>query len=552
MVAIGGGRRVLLIGEEGVVLYAPSGKGIERELSLSWEVPNFDEQLVATLRSQNQGKSLLMIFDGADQTYRKEENIPKLSPIDRPRFVKRKLEYAFPSYPIRASYEIKPPSKKSGFLMPSQAEQQRSYLFVALPELEQLDRIGKIIYEAGTPVAGFGLLPLESTGLVAELSDKLFTDQAKKSRWAMIIGQHETGGLRQVVIKDGNLALTRLTPTSDSGTSGAGWVEEVTREFKATLTYISRFGYTEADGLDVVIIAGDIEKAFFDSRSMPVTNFQCLNVNEALQVIGAKSAGIEKGNFADPLHAAWTGKKGGLKLSVKVPGISRIQGPRLAARAGSVVLVLGVLGLLGLSGSDVKEYASLQSEISDKENQKTMLDREYKEESKLFDGLEMSPDALKSALNVKKVMDDNTVNVRHLLHMLKGALPSDVHVESLSMKHTPNDALSQHGLAPVLPGAFNLAGAKPPSEKGTMQVNFKFSLPSRLTLEQKVTRTEELQRSLGDVFKGYDVQVIRQFEDVSRQGNFSGPSGSDGAPEDPNQPKVEESYAEIQVSGAPL
>lgn len=547
MVAIGGGRRVLLMGEEGVVLYSPSGKGVERELSLSWEVPNFDEQLVAALKGKNQGKALLIVFDGADQTYRKEENIPKLSPIDRPRFVKRKLEYAFPSYPIRASYEIKPPNAKGGFFAAAQQPaQNRSYLFVALPELEQVDHITQVIYEASTPIAGFGLLPLESTGLVAELSEKLFATQGKKSRWAMIIGQHETGGLRQVVIKDGNLALTRLTPTSDSGTSGTGWVEEVTREFRATLTYISRFGYTEADGLDVVIIAGDIEKAFFDSRAMPVTNFQCLNINEALQVIGAKSPGIEKGNFADALDAAWTAKKGSLKLSVKVPGVSRIKGPRLAARAASAVLVLGVVGLLGLSAADVKEYASLQSEISDKENQKTMLDREYKESAKAFDGLEMMPDALKAALNVKKNLDNNTLNIRHLLHALKGSLPSDVHVEALRVNHDLSDAMKPPS-APT-PG-LNLGAPKPSSEKGTLTLNFQFSLPERMSLEEKVTRAEELQRSLGDVFKDYDIQIVHQFEDISRQGTLSSTSGHDGTGDETNK---QDSFAEIQLSGPPL
>lgn len=83
-----------MVGGEGVVLYSPSGKsGMEREVSVAWDVPDFEEQLTEGL-SRGSGKSLVILFDGADQTYRREENIPKLSPIDRPRFVKRKLELA--------------------------------------------------------------------------------------------------------------------------------------------------------------------------------------------------------------------------------------------------------------------------------------------------------------------------------------------------------------------------------------------------------------------------------------------------------------------------
>ncbi|MDE1151905.1 MAG: hypothetical protein PW788_05140 [Micavibrio sp.] len=547
MVAIGGGRRVLLVGGEGVVLYGPSGKGIEREMSISWEVPNFDDQLAEGLRSRNIGKSVLIIFDGADQTYRKEENIPKLSPIDRPRFVKRKLELAFPSYPIRASLEIKSQAKKKGFSATKAPETPRSYLFVALPETEQLDRIGNAMYEASVPVSGFGLLPLESTGLVAELSEKLFAGRGRKSRWAMIIGQHETGGLRQVVIKDGNLALTRLTPTSDSGSSGTGWVEEVTREFKATLTYVSRFGYTEADGLDVIIICGDIEKQFFDAKSMPVTNFQCLNVSEALKTIGAKSFGLDKGNFSDALHAAWAAKKGGLKLSVRIPSIHRVQAPRLAARAGMLLLGLGVLGLLGLSAIDIQQYASLQGEVGDKENQKTMLSREYDEEAKAFDGLEMKPEAVKSVMNVKQLLENNTINLRHVLHTFKNTLPSDVRIESLSLSHKPAAVLKLDAAAGSA-AMFNFGPPPDPKDKGQITLNFKFTLPHGMALEQKVARAEELQKTLSDAFKGYDVSIVHQFEDVNREGVMSGVLANSNTP----AAVTTEATAEIQLKGAPL
>jgi len=547
MVAIGGGRRVLLVGGEGVVLYGPNGKGIEREMSISWEVPNFDEQLAEGLTARNPGKSVLIIFDGADQTYRKEENIPKLSPIDRPRFVKRKLELAFPSYPIRGSLEIKSQAKKKGFSATKAPETPRSYLFVALPETEQLDRIGNAMYEAGVPVSGFGLLPLESTGLVAELSDKLFAGRGRKSRWAMIIGQHETGGLRQVVIKDGNLALTRLTPTSDSGASGTGWVEEVTREFKATLTYVSRFGYTEADGLDVIIICGDIEKQFFDAKSMPVTNFQCLNVSEALKTIGAKSFGLDKGNFSDALHAAWAAKKGSLKLSVRIPSIHRVQAPRLAARAGMGFLGLGVLALLGLSAIDIQQYASLQSDIGDKENQKAMLSREYDQEAKAFDGLEMKPDAVKAVMGVKALLETNTLNIRRTLHTLKNTLPSDVRIESLDVTHKPSAALKLEGggSGPM----FNFGPPPDPKDKGVLTLDFKFTLPNSMALEQKVARAEQLQKDLSEAFKGYDVSIVRQFADVNRAGVMSGVLNSTGTPATST---ATEASAEIQLKGAPL
>ncbi|MEZ0226417.1 MAG: hypothetical protein ACAH83_17810 [Alphaproteobacteria bacterium] len=550
MVGIKANRRVLLVGGEGVVLYGPASKGVDRETSISWEVPNFDDQLIEALGGKNQSKSVVVLFDGADQTYRKEENIPKLSPFDRPRFVKRKLEVAFPSYPIRASLEVKPPGTK-GFTLkgpPKGAKKELpSYLFVALPETEQLDRIGNAMFEAGVPVAGFGLLPLESTGLVDELSDKVFGGAGKKSRWAVLIGQHETGGLRQVVIKDGNLALTRLTPTSEAGISGTGWVEEVTREFKATLTYISRFGYSNDDGLDVIVVCGDVEKQFFDQKAIPVTNFRCVNLTEALKFIGVRAFGLEKSNFADALHAAWVGRKPSLKLAVRIPSIHRIMAPRLAAQVASVLLVFGIIGLVGISGKSFQEYRSTEDEIAQKELQKLGLDREYEQETKIFDALPVKPDVVKAALSVKTVLENNTADLRPILHTLKNNIPSDVRFETLHVEHNASAALKVEG-AITNTGLFGRA--PDPKDRGQVLVTFAFTLPDSLTLEQKVARAEDLVKLLQGAFKGYDVVLKQQFENVKREGSQTGQLGGD-----PNAQKSGGGLvntAIIEMKGVPL
>ena len=544
MVAIGGGKRVLLVGGEGVVLYAPHGRGMERETSISWEVPNFDQQLAEALGAKNQSKSVVVLFDGTDQTYRREELPAKLSINDRPKFVKRKLELAFPSYPIRASLEIKPPKKKGRAAKGGKTELP-SFLFVALPETEQLDRIGNAMYEAGVPVAGFGLLPLESMGLVNEMSEKVFAGRGKKSRWAVLVGQHETGGLRQVVIKDGNLALTRLTPTSEAGTSGTGWVEEVTRELKATLTYISRFGYSNDDGLDIVVVCGDVEKQFFDTKAIPVTNFQCVNVSEAMRHIGLRSFGMEKSNFADALHAAWSSRKAGLKLAVKVPSIQRIMAPRLAARVGSVLLAFTILGLIGFTAQGFQQYRTLEEEITGKQNRKTMLDREYEQESKVFDTLAVKPDVVKATLSVKKLLETNTVDLCPVLHMLKNTLPSDVRIENLSIEHYASSNLK---VADSSTGGGIFGTPEEISDPGKVRINMVYSLPDNLILEQKVQRSDDLVKKLKAAFGGMDVTLKKQFGGVTDTGSAEGKLGDVG----PAGASSMLDVAEIEIKGAPV
>jgi hypothetical protein len=539
MLNLTGGRRVMLIGGEGVVLYGPSGRGVAREGSISWDVPNFEEQLATALSRGGSAKSMMLLFDGADQTYRKEEGIPKMSPIDRPRFIRRKLELAFPSYPIRAAFEIPPGrgKKRVRGTLPS-------FLFVALPETEQLDRIGTSLYESGVPVSGFGLLPAESAGLVSELAEKVFGETDKKSRWSVLIGQHETGGLRQVVVRDGNLALTRLTPTGDGGVNGAGWVEEVTREFKATLTYVSRFGFSQQDdALDVMVIAGAVEKQFFDQKDLGVTNFRCVPLSEALHHIGAPSTGLDKSNFSDALHAAWTGKKVSLKLPVPVPSIQRVMAPRQAARLGSVIMSLSAVGLIALTSQSYVSYESLQGGITDKQNQVAMLEREYAQESKIFESLPVKPEVAKAALSIKTLLENNSADVTPFLSTLKKTLGGDIRLNELSFTHTPGSGLNltgakAGGLFPTAPD---------PNDRGKVKIVFRFSLPSAMQLEDKVRRAEQIATDLRAAFPAHTVNIVSQFANVTAGGKFESVVGmteqgqADG-----------DAYAELSIEGGPL
>lgn len=531
-------RRVLLVGSEGVALFKARARGgVQREGAIAWEVPSFEQRLTDLLSQGKKSLPVMIIFDGADQTYRKEENIPKMSFFDRPRFVKRKLELAFPSYPIRASLEIDPRKNKKM----RQSGALPSYLFVALPETDHLDTVSRAILESGASIAGFGLLPLESVSLAAELSTTLFGKEGAYSRWTVLMSQHETGGLRQVVVKDGNLALTRLTPVAEGGASGAGWVDDVMRELRATLTYISRFGYNPAEGLDVIVIGGDVEKQLFDIKDMPIANFACVSLTSALQAIDAKPSTQERTSFADALHAAWIGRKPSLVLPVSVPSIRDIMAPRLAARAVIAVLVATIIGASIYLFNDYQRYLSQKEEAANKQIRRESMQREYDQEAKVFDTLPMKPDVVARALNIKTTLVKNTFNPAPFLTKLRQALGSDVVLDHLRFQHTPDVVLQENAA-----GAFSPIGPNGvPLDRGNVQINFRFTLPVAMPLEQKVQRAEAIQRDLAAAFAGYEVVILSQFGKVSPTGNFTGGVGSGAPPpaQDAND------YAEFQIKG---
>jgi len=524
-----------MVGGEGVTLFGPTARGIEREAALSWEVPDFDQQLVEALNEQNQGDPVLILFDGVDQTYRKEENIPKLSVFDRARYIKRKLEQSFPNYPVRASVKVKPPGENP------------FYLFVALPETDRLDAIAADMLEAGVPVAGFGLLPAESVGLVSTLAGKIFTREDKQSRWAVLISQHETGGLRQVVVKNGNLALTRITPTSEAGVHGPGWADEVMREFKATLTYIARFGYTAEEGLDVMVICSSIDKQFFSDKSLPVTNFQCVTPSEALTAIGSKGVSLGETNFGDALHAAWVAKKRTLTAPVVVPSIHHIMVPRMGAQLASGFLALALVGMGFFLFSQYGDYISTRNDVAERQRQKDLLDQDYAKESKVFDTLPVKPQVIKSVLSVKQIVDSSSVNITPTLNVLRHALDNDIKLNSLTFSHDASDVFK----AGTIEGQKELQ--KNPSKaggKGSVTISFKFSLVGSLDLEHKVKRVEELVKALQQKFTGYNVRVVHQFANVSRTGGtFNGQVGT--TPQGAGV-RQQEDEAELEMTGAPL
>lgn len=548
MVQVGGGKRVLLVGSEGVVLFAPAGAGVMREASIAWEVPNFEEQLSEALSGRNASKSVVILYDGGDQLYRKEENIPKLSPFDKPRFVKRKLELAFPSYPIRASLEIKPQvAKKKGLTLTAPPYIPASYLFVALPETEQLDRVADAILQSGASVAGVGFLPVETAAMVTEVTNKAFSDKTSPSRWRVIIGQHETGGLRQVVVKDGNLAITRLTPPTDAGISGAGWVEDVIREFKATLTYVTRFGYTPADGLDIVVVCGEIEKQLFDQRDMGSGRLRCVTVSEAIQFLGVKVFGFDKSNYADAVHAVWCSKRNTLKLPINIPSIHKIMLPRLAARAGSFLLGVSMLVLGYLCFDSYQSYSTIAGDLEQRENQRAVLSREYEEEAKVFNELPVKPEIIKFTMATKKAFEDSTVDLRPTFHTLRRALGNDIWLKQLTFKHEPEGVLKGDGAA----AAPIMFGGVQPDPRGKVIITFNFGLASNIPLEDKVTRAEELQETLKEAFPGYEVKITRQFGNVSREGSLKG-STADSRRQQQAQPTQQDDQAGFEISGVPL
>lgn len=508
---LGFGKRILMIGNEGVVLFGPSPfGGIEHETAISWEVPNFKDQLVDALIKKNIKKPVLMLFDGSDNTFRKETNTPKLNSFDRKKYIKRKLDQVFANYPFRTFIDITTEEEKK-------EKKPYSFLFVAITDLDKISRVTECLFESGVPISGLGILPMEAEGLIKNLAEKVFGKE-KRSRWIVLAGQHECGGLRQIIIKDGRMAFTRITPTSEAGVQGESWANEFINEYKATETYLSRLAFKPEEGLDVMVVCGNEERKVFESRNFfPGNNFKCITADESLRYIGFKRNLIGSVNFADVLYAAWGIKRMGLSVPVSLPDIDTIKWPRMFASLFGVLTFLGILGMAHYAYSTFDQYILVGEEIDRQQSQKRMLASEYEEEAKVFQQFPVSIEVVRGTLAVNQYLNDNVFKITPTLNTLRAVLPKDIKLENIKVEYIPPKQES-----PSSRKGFGNVDEKDKQKR--VSIAFDFTLVKNMPLEDKVIRAENLIVLLKGRMPGYDIKLESQFANLSRGEGFSGSS----------------------------
>ncbi|PZQ43386.1 MAG: hypothetical protein DI551_12250, partial [Micavibrio aeruginosavorus] len=334
-------RCVLLLSDEGVSIYNAGSGNVNILDTIPWDTQDFEEAVSDLISRKARGRSILVLNDMVEQHYRKER-VPKASPFDRANIVRRRVSAAFPSYPIRSAIKLKEraPAREG------QGGSGDVYLLAAVPLSENIRKALSAVQKSYASIAGFCLLPVESAGMVQAISKKLAKSSDKGSVWSVFVGQHQSGGLRQIVTKNGELALTRMTPIIDSDIDHDAWATDVAGELKGTMSYLSRFGFDPSDGIDVTIIANNSVA----DRVVAKIDFDCslnvLTAGEAANILGLKIGRQEDQRYADPLHIAWAGRKSSLTLPLQAAQLEEISGPAKMATAASIIL-LAACGYFG-------------------------------------------------------------------------------------------------------------------------------------------------------------------------------------------------------------
>lgn len=513
-------RCVLLITDDALCVYEVTSRSATLLDQVSWRGPEFEDRVADIIKHKAGGKSVLILNDAVEQHYRKEK-IPKITMFDRASLVQRRLSVAFPNYPIRAALELKDKSKKAPLItltaQPKSSEGQL-YLFAAVPATDAFARTLGAINRSGVGISGYGLLPVESADLVQKLSDALSKQKRLKNSavWSVLIGQHHGGGLRQIVTKNGELALTRITPVrTPDETDVVGWCTDVSQEFQATLSYLSRFGYNAEDGLNVMVVASPEQGSQLESFINTECNYFSVTASQAGHALNLSLGRGTDNHYADPLHVAWSGRKTVATLPLRSRDLDKIGKPRQIATAAMLLLTCG-FGYLGyqVSTEAVAYYAATKN-IEVAIEQRAEIEAIYQAELKRKEEMGIDVNLIQGSLSIYNTVETSKVDPLPLLQGIAQEL-KNLRIDGFEYIN-PALPAPQPNAPPPDPAA--------PPEVRDFSMVLKFSFAGTVLPQDGNAEIDDLVKRLNNALPQFEVTVQKPLQDMTYRGAMTDETG---------------------------
>ena len=424
-------RTVLLVTDEALYIYALSSKAVKLVESVPWGAENFVQNVSRVIADKCDKKPVLILNDMVEQHYRKEKVIKtKGGMMDKASIVKRKLNSTFPNYPVKAAYQLKEKVSKAPGQLPSDV-----YIFAAVPDTEQFNAIMDATKKSLASLSAFCLLPIESSDMVKTLAEKISKNNKSAAKWSVFVGQHKNGGLRQVVTKNGELALTRMSPIIDTDNDPKKWADQVSQEIRATMSYLSRFGYSSSDGLDLMVVAnpqaGDVLNANIDQTDI---NFYAMTASEAAKSLNITIGPQEDERYADVLHVAWAGRKTRFILPMKASLVDEVSRPRQAAMVASILLGVGACFFVYQLSTTYSAYSQLQEDIEQTQRRQAQLNVQYQKEVQKKEELGFDVRLVQSSMAVYTKLEEQSIDLIPFLRSIGNALEQDMRLSSFTME----------------------------------------------------------------------------------------------------------------------
>lgn len=496
---VSSGRTVLLIGDEALAVYKVTSGATVLVDTVPWQADNFEMTVADLVQRDCKGNPVLILNDMTDQHFKGGQRIPRVGPLDKAKVLNRKLQVAFPNCPIRGSIPV------SG----SERDPQGSrYLFAGVPSSEPVIKTLEAVKLSLAPVVGFYLLPVESASMVKALAGTIGGKKRKASRWVMFLGQHRGGALRQVIIRDGQLAMTRMTPVVDSDTNVDQWVAEVAQEFKSTLSYLSRFGFSANDGADVIVSATSEAGEALQKRIDVPCNYYSCTAPEAAQMLKIKIGVQDEPRYADPLHVGYIGRKRKFVLPMQSVAVEKIQKPRQMASVAVLVLLIANAYLGWLALDQGQKYMDVQQDVQTQNRALSMAEVDFQTAQEKLQEQGVDVLVMKAANEAYEQFRVHDTGALKVVYAIGSALKENARLDTLTIEHVKdkNNKVSEgRGYYP-----YGSSPEEDNDDKGTLLATLKMSFSKDRTVQVNAEKVKDLARDLTDLLPDYEVKIKRQ------------------------------------------
>ena len=523
-------RSVIILSDEGVHVYSRSNTRTKYLDSIPWETEGFEEAVANCLVKQGRRKPVVILNGMVEQHYRKEK-IPKVSAMDRANVIKRRLGVAFPNYPIRAALKLNKETNTGG---------TTSYLFAAMPSGDSFNKVINAAVKSKVTIVGVYLLPVEAAPLVQKLTSKLYSNEESRATWTIIVGQHRGGGLRQVVTRKGELALTRMSPVVDTDIEPELWAGEVYGEIKATMSYLSRFGYVPEDGLNIIVIANEQCNDSLEKLVDINCNLSMLNAQEAAKAAGLRLGRQDDLRYADTLYASFLGGRSRFILPMEAPAISRMVKPRRVASFLIMGLLVGCLGVAWLLSQSFSERFKISEELKVSRDQKNSLEQEYQREVDRKKDIGFDFVYVNNSIQLYDKYNSEKAHVLKVVREIARSLGVDLRIDKIQMD------VVERKKKPVNPYAYPGQSGEDIDVERDIKTVMTLSFSQDVEPDVGVGLVNDLRDRLKTNLPSHQVEIAKQVAGLSYTGNFAG----EAVDEELESIEEQELKAEIVIVGA--
>jgi hypothetical protein len=541
-------RSILFLADNELIIYKSASKKISYVQSIPWEEQGFVQTVVQILMKQLGGQPVLIINDMSDVQFKSNQTVAKVSVMDQEKVLSRKLEMTFPSYTIRGAVKVKAQKDKINL---DEKINKNNFLFAAVPSSHQIKKISQIIESSSISIVGIVVLPIESSLSLANLVGSKVQAKSKvstKDDWTIFVGQQSQGSIRQVVVRDGSLAMTRVTPVTEYMLDKDAWVDDVVQDIGTTIGYLSRFGYNPNYSKTNIVVVSDSEacKSIQDSLKVECA-FYSYSLSEALErlklKINPKTLPDSQLYSAQILYAALINDKIKYEMPLYIPEVQGI----IEARKVFPVLVMilsilsffafGYLGALGYNLFCVKR------DIKNQENALAEATKVHDETHKKLLSLGVNVDYVRSSLIAYKFIYENNNQFTPLLGIMSKSLPEDLYINKLDynskIDFLPISSLPLTSLGDTfaLYEQNKIVKSAKPFDL-TLAVKF----PKDVDLRLARVQMDFIKKTLGTSLPDYDILITKSLMGLDQSAVVSGGGAS---PEAGSNEKL----LEIQIKG---